>query len=185
MKMNFKQYIEVQESGLFTKINELSPFIWNDFFTPERLDILFLFKHGNKPLISSLYEIELDTLAKIVYTSYKDRWEKLFKVLVEDDTPLNQMYKLVVDETISTEDNLTYAGEIKNKEGAFNTDELIISGGVDNNSLTENEGTRNRLTEQSRIDNETLLRNMKHLEDTFLLDIVFNDVKNLIMLKIY
>lgn len=184
-KMKFSEYLAKQETGLFTKIDELFPFEWNEFYTPEQLDILFLFKHGNKFMLNSLYTTELDTLAKIVYTSYGIKWEQIFKSLLQENEPLNQMYKLTVDEVITSDDELSQINERVNKEGAFNTEVLVASGGTDDTSTIENRENRQRLTTQARIDSETLQKNIQFMEEHLFIDIVLNDVNDLILLKIY
>lgn len=173
-----------QDSGLFVEMNKIEPFAWNDLYTPERLDILYLFQHGDKPLVKSLQAIELDTLAKMVYTSYNIKWGKVFKALAKD-IPLNQAYQLTIDEHITSDDEMTVLGETLDKEGAFNSDELVVDRGNTSDVVTGDKVNRNRETTQTREDNETLLKNMKFIEEYLFTDIVFKDVSDLINLKIY
>lgn len=184
-KKTFKDYIELQETGLFTEMNKIEPFEWNDLYTPEQLDILLLFKHGNKPLINSLYYVELDTLAKIVYTSYNIKWQKIFKGLVENNDSLNQTYNILTNELVTSDDELIQKGNTTNKVGAFNSEDLISDSGVENNSTIGNNENVERLTEETRVDNNTLIQNIQFLETNLFSDIVLKDISDLILLKVY
>lgn len=183
-KLTYSEYIQTFDSGLFTELDKLEPLPWRDVYTPEQLDILFLFKYGDKPVLKSLRTLELDTLAELVYTSFRVKWKQIYESL-NTDTPLNEKYKIIIDEVIQSDDELTLQGTTTDKEGAFNTDTLVTSGGVEQDSTTSNRENRERLNEQTRTDSETLQKNLRFLERNLFNDIVLKDVNDLILLKIY
>lgn len=183
-KLTYSEYIQKFDSGLFTELDKLEPLPWSDVYKPEQLDILFLFKYGDKPVLNSLRTLELDTLAELVYTSFRVKWKQIYESL-NTDTPLNEKYKIITDEVIQSDDELTLQGTTTDKEGAFNTDVLIVNGEVEQNSITGNRVNRDRMNEQTRTDSETLQKNLRFLEQNLFSDIVLKDVNNLIFLKIY
>ena len=183
-KLTYSEYIQTFDSGLFTELEKLEPLPWSDVYTPEQLDILFLFKYGDKPVLNSLRTVELDTLAELVYTSFRVKWKQIYESL-DIDTPLNERYKIITDEVVQSDDELTLQGTTTDKEGAFNSEVLVTSGGVEQNSTTNNSGNRERLTEQTRTDSETLQKNLRFLERNLFNDTVLKDVNDLIFLKIY
>lgn len=182
--MKFSEYIKNKNGGLFTTINEIETFAWNEIYTPEQLDILYLYKHGEKQILKSLDNVTLDTLAKIVYTSYSIKWQKIYDGY-SLDIPLNETYKETINETVTSDDEIITDGESNEYENAWNTDEDLKSGKVGNTSTTEGKENRERMVERSRVDNETLIQNLERLEKDFFIDIVINDVNDLINLKIY
>lgn len=183
-KLTYSEYIQTFDNGLFTEMDKLEPLPWRDEYTPEQLDILFLFKYGDKPVLNSLRTIELDTLVNVVYTSFRVKWKQLYDSL-DTSTPLNESYKIITDEVIQSDDELTLQGKTTDKEGAFNTDVLIASGEVEQDSTTSNRENRERLTEQTRTDSVSLQKNIRFLEQNLFNDIVLKDVNDLILLKIY
>ena len=183
-KMTFSEYLENQPNGLFVEMSKYAYFKWEDLYTPERLDLLFLFKHGNKPMLKSLSLIPVATLSEMVYTSFNVKWNAIFDALAVDN-PINQAYQLTINEHITSDDEMRVLGEHLDKEGAFNSDDLIVGSGNESSVVTGDKVNRQRETTQTRIDNETLLKNMKFLEEKMFTDIVFKDISDLINLKIY
>ena len=188
MKMNdnltYTEYVSQFETGLFTEVNEIEPFEWGELYSPEELDILFLFKHGEKRVSKQLMGLDISTVAKIIYTAYNVRWKKRFKTF-NIDFELGENYRITKTDLKDGTETLTTNSETITKEGAFNSDDLVVDGGSEDSQTNESIIGETKETEEVKTDFQTLRQQMKLMENSDFIDGVLNDVSNLLLLKIY
>lgn len=183
-QMVFSEYIGQFDNGLFTEMNKIQPFEWNELYTPEVLDILFLFHHGEKPLLSSVSDIELSTLAKMIHSAYNENWIRLYEAFTREYD---------IGETYRIENENTYTSDTENEtirnnmryESAYNDDEPVLSDSDDGSVLDKNKKTDIRTNINARYDFETIQKHIDIMEDRLLVNVVCKQVSNMIQLKIY
>ena len=182
--MTYAEYISQFETGLFAEINQGKPFEWNDLYTPEELDILFLFKHGNKRISKRLIGVDIETVAKIVFTAYNVSWKKKFEAF-NVDFKLGESSRINTTESKGFTEKFTSDSETVNKEGAFNSDDLVADGGTEDRQSNQSLRDETRQVDEVKTSFYTLREQMRMLENLGFIDDVLNDVSKLILLKIY
>lgn len=158
-----------------------------DFLPPEYLDTmgrLLRFKHGNKPIDSSVENATMEQLADMVVMLYKQLWiieSGLYDVFVEGSG--GNVIK-VTESTDKVSERLT-GGSSTDKVSGFNSDVMVDDSGSEqsgNEDLTE---TGNRLittVNNNPIQAFNLLDN--HIKNSIIGKIV-EDVGSFLTLKIY
>lgn len=182
--LTYTEYIEQFETGLFTELNELEPFEWGELYSPEELDILFLFKHGEKKVSKQLMGLDISTVAKMVFTAYNNNWKKKYKSF-SVNFELGENYRISKTDLKNGTEKFTTTSETITKEGAYNSEELVVDGSTENSQTNENVVDENRAIEEVKTDFQTLQKQMRMLENSDFVDTVLNDVKHLLLLKIY
>lgn len=166
--------------GVFSYIDAISPLPWDKVVTPEDTDIAFMFAHGEKVITGKVLDTfsdlgedgTLEKLAKIINTRYHDKWSKLYEGFIAD-YPLNVVSRETLDDTVKKENNTT------NKVSAYDSEDLTTDTGVDDNGTTTHTYTKDNISL------DAYNKNIELLQDNLIYDIVFIDVKSLILLSIY
>lgn len=182
--LTYTEYISQFDTGLFTEINHAKPFEWNEIYTPEELDILFLFTHGNKKISKQLMGLDISTVAEMVYTAYNVKWKKQFEVF-NVDFALGESYRITKSDIKEGSETFNSDSETITKEGAFNSEELVVDGGTEDSQTNENRVDETREHEEVKTDFQTLKQQMKLMDNSRFIDGVLTDVSNLLLLKIY
>ena len=182
--MTYSEYIAKFDTGLFVEMNTIEPFEWNEVYEPEMLDILFLFHHGNKPIIPTIATIEISTLAKMILTAYNGNWKRLYEAFSKEYD---------IGETYRIENENTYTSDIENEtirnnmryESAYNNDEQVLSDSDDGSVLDKNKKTDIRTNVNARYDFNTIQKHIDIMESKLLTDVVCKQVSNMITIKVY
>lgn len=177
--MKMKELITTSK-GLFSYIDEVNPLPWDKVVTPEDLDTAFMFSHGEKTVIGKVLDMfsdlgedeTLKQLAKVISTRYHDKWVKLYEGFSAEYS-LNLVSRETLDDTVKKENNTT------NKVSAYDSDDLATDTGIEDNGTTTHTYTKDTVSL------DAYNKNVELLQDTLIYDIVFLDVKNLILLSIY
>lgn len=166
--------------GLFSYIDEANPLPWDKVVTPEETDNAFMFAHGEKTVTGKVLDMfseygedaTLKQLAKVISTRYHDKWSKLYEGFIAE-YPLNVVSRETLDDTVTKENNTT------NKVSAYDSDDLTTDTGVDDNGTTTHTYTKDTVSL------DAYNKNVELLQDNLIYDIIFLDVKSLILLSIY
>lgn len=177
--MKLKELVTTSK-GLFSYIDEVKPLPWDKEVPPEDLDTAFMFSHGDKTVTGKVLDMfsedgedeTLKQLAKVISTRYNDKWVKLYEGF-SADYPLNLVSRETLDDTVKKENNTT------NKISAYDSEDLTTDTGVDDNGTTTHTYTK------ENISLDAYNKNIELLQDNLIYDIVFLDVKSLILLSIY
>lgn len=169
----------LRTKGLFTAIDKIKPLPFNKLVTPEEIDLVHLYKFGNRTLNSKTAEqvnetspeMVVDNLAHFFITMYYDKWNKIYNGL-NIDLPLNVTSRETYDEVI------TINNESKDNVSAYDSDELVTESG---NTTTNN---NNHTYTKDKISYNDLERNIELLQDNLIHDIMFTDVNNNILLLV-
>lgn len=182
--MTYSDYVKQFDTGLFTEMNKIDPFPWNDVYPPEQLDILFLYLHGNKPLITSISEIEITTLAKMIYTAYNWNWKKLFQAFTHD-YEIGETYRIENENKYDRIESTENTKESTHSESAYNDTDLVVSDGSKDESADEHEIEDTRINKNMRTDFDTIQKNIDVMEKRLFTDTILKQVSEFINLKIY
>lgn len=182
--MTYSEYISKFDTGLFVEMNKIEPLAWNEVYEPEMLDILFLFHHGNKPILSAVTDVEISTLAKMILTAYNGNWKRLFEAFSKEYD---------IGETYRIENKNTYTSDIENEtirnnmryESAYNNDEQVLSDSDDGSVVDKNKKTDIRTNVNARYDFNTIQKHIDIMESKVLVDVVCKQVAKMITIKVY
>lgn len=168
-------------NGIFFYLNKISalPFTNNEVNISE-LDEVYLFKFGEQLLFRKVRNLleehskeeTLEKLARIIKTQYSEKWKKNYSTFLSD-------YKLGVKEIVQYNQTNKDVSNQLNKLSAFDSDELVVN---DGNELNINKDLKRDV---STINMDKLITDMEKLQDNFIYDMIFKDIRSTINLKIY
>ena len=201
-------------TGIFHQLatNEVFEFINVD--NQEELDLDYYLSHSGNKYISNLYdnilnkypeEDSLIYISKIIENRFKNKWDRVYKALVEDEYNALENYSMVEVETPDLEDHRVtkldqdITNEVNTNDYGFNSNDPVptshnvnkITGSGDNNKTDEvvnRTGTRTLTrsgnigvtTSQQMLESEIKLRALYNMRD-----IIFTDVDKVLCLSIY
>lgn len=141
-------------NGIFTAINKIKSFPWNNVITPTQMDTsykqLYTNKHISKIVERYLGENDILTddnisaLASIIYNMYYEKWVLAYNLFVNRETSLIKGGYTKVIETTEHDYNTTDTGTTENintetgQISAYNTDDFT------NKDKTDNTGKNTR-----------------------------------------
>ena len=174
----------------------------------------YYLSHSGNKYISNLYdnilnkypeEDSLIYISKIIENRFKNKWDRVYKALVEDEYNALENYSMVEVETPDLEDHRVtkldqdITNEVNTNDYGFNSNDPVptshnvnkITGSGDNNKTDEvvnRTGTRTLTrsgnigvtTSQQMLESEIKLRALYNMRD-----IIFTDVDKVLCLSIY
>lgn len=180
-----------QNENLFEKMNEVQPLAWAESFTTEHMQNLFNNLYGEYEIADSFTKISVDEMAKELAGFFVPRWNSVYRFMFSDD-----LLKLGFSETITetTNDNgkttENNSDEKINKVSAYNV-ETFSNDTSENNTETRNgtsENVKTRTYERKGYsDNfaDYRLKYLDKLQNDFIYDIIYKEVKTLITKPLY
>lgn len=172
--MKYNELIE--DKGIFNYLNELKPLPFNDVVTPDQIDFAFTFTSGNMVLSQSTVSMfikygadeTLKRTAGVLYALFSKKWGQLYNAFI-DELPLNSSQR----ETLK--DNNTLIESVDHNVSAYDSDDLV----KDNQDSTNN--TTNHSYTKDTISMNALESNINILQDNYIYDIIFNDIRSVII----
>ena len=204
-RLTYKESMKDLEKGIFYYINSISPFEWSSVVTPDNLDNAFLRLNGNYLISDCINDSmvnnapDLQMLAQIIKDLYFFKWNKIYDILIQE-VPLLQSYIEEISEETTGETTNTNNSAIGstigtvNKVSAYNESDFVNK---DNEEQTENRtdnttnnGTNNgtRTVTKKGFNgsySKDLNEQIIYLKNNLIYDIIFNDVKSILMLSIF
>lgn len=172
----------LKDNDVFSAINSIEtfPFIGTD---ADVLNTLVTVEYGNKTMVTSLSNLDVETVAKLIVKKYSTRWQSLIKreALLSD----NVNDRREVTETVEGTEDRNTTSEGTDKTAAFDSDSLIDSGGnssTGSDAITNNK-TRTMTDEQINVKSSFDLLNVK-AKDT-IIQSVMSDVSSFLTLSVY
>lgn len=200
--------------GIFHQLatNETFDFISNE--NQEELDVDYYLSHSGNKFISNLYnnilehypnEDPLVKLSKIIENRYKDKWDRIYKALIETEYQPLENYNMVEVETPDLEDHRVtkvdqnVTNENDTNDYGFNSNDPVptshnvnkLSGSGDENKTDEtiNRTGTKTLTRSGNIgvtSSQQLLESEIKLRAQYnMINILFDDVDKVLCLSIY
>lgn len=179
------------EKNLFQKMNDEKNFTWSEYFKPAKMDDLFFKLYGKHIVADSFTSDTVENVASDLADFFVDRWNHIFNFMYDD-----KLLSLGFSETISettVDDGTNTENETNdtiNKVSAYNeTDfENDKSENVTRASNGTNKNNRTRTyTRQGYSENfaDARLKFVNMLQNDFIYDIIFKEVKSIITIPIY
>lgn len=180
--MQFREWYDGQ-SNLFSEILKIENFVFlgDDV---DNLESVYLMMFGNKCIPENVKNMTTTSIAKIIVTSYKNKWNDLYE-LREDDLLKgvgNRETKSIIE---NRENEETANSDNSNKVSAFNEVDFTESDNSSNETINTGSGNIDRQEEVIKTDFKIIKQQLELLENTFVLDVVFIDIKNMLSLSIY
>lgn len=177
--------------GLFVAMDSVKNFDWRENFSPSQMDSLFIAMFGDHVLADSFAEKEVSEIASDLAGFFIDRWNSIFGFMFDKN-----LFTLGFSETITeniSDDGTNTNNETRdktNKVSAYN-DENFVNDSSENET-TGNTGTNKNervRTYQRQGFNSTLattrLKYLTTLQNDFIYDIIFKEVKTIITAPIF
>ena len=181
-----------EQNNIFVMMNNKKPFLWAELYSPQQMYNYFVLTQGNSFVTSSFENVNNETIANLLSEMFTNRWNTLFKTIYHDDVENILGYNDVTTET-ETSNNSDDETETENKVNqvsAFDDDDFS-NNEKDNNITTRartGENQRTRKIIHSGHDGE-YMKEVKRFYDLFtkqfLYDIIFSDIKNVVVSPIY
>lgn len=179
------------EKNLFQKMNDEKTFVWADYFKPAKMDDLFFKLYGKHAVADSFTSDTVENIASDLAEFFVDRWNHIFNFMY-DDKLLSLGYSETITET-TVDDGTNTENETNdtvNKVSAYN--ESDFQNDKSENVTRETQGTNknNRTrtyTRQGFNENfaDARLKFVSMLQNDFIYDIIFKEVKSIITIPIY
>lgn len=207
---NVQLYDVLPDTGIFTAVNAIKAFPWNDFVTPAQMDIAFKNLYANKPVSKTvlrllgdntvLTEDNLKTLANFIYTMYYDKWVLAFDLFKNREFAFGSGYNETIKETTKHDNSGTNTGTVTDtgnetgKISAYNSTEFQDkdykeTGNTNTQNLANTDkGTTEReyvRTGYGEYYADSYKKIVKALQSDLLYDIIFVDANNILALHIY
>jgi len=203
-------YDVLPDTSIFTAINNIQAFPWNDFVTPAQMDISYKELYTNKPISriverylgenETLPEDKIKALANILYNLYYEKWTLAFNLFKNRNSAFGSGYKETITETTTHDNNGTNTGTTTDKGtetgkiSAYNSTEFQDK----DSKETDNTNTQNLETTDKGTTTRDYVRTgygdyyidsynkiISALQNELLYDIIYVDVNNVLTLHLY
>lgn len=179
------------EKNLFQKMNDEKTFVWADYFKPAKMDDLFFKLYGKHVVADSFTSDTVENIASDLAEFFVDRWNHIFNFMY-DDKLLSLGYSETITET-TVDDGTNTENETNdtvNKVSAYNESDFQNdkSENVSRETKGTNKNNRTRTyTRQGFNENfaDARLKFVSMLQNDFIYDIIFKEVKSIITIPIY
>lgn len=176
-KMTYNDIVD--EKGIFSYIDDVTPLPFKDVVTPVEMDAAFEFKYGDMNVTQTVITMvikygEEETLkrcAGVFLTVFRAKWDRLYDSFISD-LPLS------VSERETLKEDNTLNGSVNHNVSAYDSNDLV----ADNQDKTDN-STNHNYTKDT-VSYNALLRNVEALEDHYIYAIMFNDIKDSLFMLI-
>lgn len=181
--MKYNQW-HMNQNSLFYELLELNPTGVLSILGVEQMNFFFSIHHGNKEVIPSIETVDVVTVAKMIHSVYSVKWEKLYKIYVND-------FEIGFDSSTRKE-NINIDTSNKNvnmnktsQVSAFNDDTMTnVSGDVDStNEIGERETSLTSDTTTLNLKSVDFQRAL--LENSNISNVIGEDISKLILLSVY
>lgn len=170
----------LSNESIFTEIGNIEPLPFTA--DTEVLDALLITLYGNKFVFESFNDVNLTLIAQMVVIKNRAKWAGYIEMeqLVGNVNSRREVIETIVD-------NETRTGERTdtNKVSAYNTNDLIIDGGSDNNSTDVLDGEKTRTLTDETIDVKQSYDMLNLLGKETVASKVITDVAQFLTLPIY
>ena len=181
--MNFNEWIKGKPS-LFNEINKIKPFPFIDTYGSENIDLLYKTKYGTRSIPTSIENLTVPELAKLLVTSFGDSWSNKY-TLLKDELLLGVDSKTVVDEMVTDDTTRTTNSNQTNKVSAFNDDDLTTNDSSDDVVNDDIQKERSKSVVTTNTNMNAIKSQLELMDSNFIVDTVLKDVSTLVSLSIY
>lgn len=175
------------------KISELNPMIFSkiaekenlkifQYFPASELDIYYLSKYSQRTANNLLVNNSIDFIANSLISLYKVKWNNALDYYLNTNSViLNNGFKITTNTTENS--NNIMSDDVLEKVSGFNDDSLATD--TERNTSNNNNFNSSKTSETIRSNSIYIKKNLEYLKNDFVYNIIFNDVNDLITLKIF
>ena len=148
----------------------------------EALDVLLDVYHGEKTMFVPMVDCELPIIARMIVARYGNSWDDLIKRgLISEN--INR--KRIISETITDNQNRTNQSENLDTVSAYNTDEMVNSGGGSSSGGDTLEGEKTITSTDELIDSNSAYNMLSTSSKDSIVKTVLENVSGFLTLSIY
>lgn len=179
------------EKNLFQKMNDEKTFVWADYFKPAKMDDLFFKLYGKHVVADSFTSDTVDNIASDLAEFFVDRWNHIFNFMYDDKLLSLGFSETITETTVDDGTNTeNETNDTVNKVSAYNENDFQNdkSENVSRETQGTNKNNRTRTyTRQGFNENfaDARLKFVSMLQNDFIYDIIFKEVKSIITIPIY
>ena len=174
----------IKDNSLFGEINRIKEFPFITSYGAEKLDVVYRFNYGGRPIPSNMETMTVTDVANIIVVSYGESWSNQYSLL-KDVILLGVESQIVLDETTKDDIIRISSSKTENEVTAFNTDELSTDNADANtiNDDTKKDSSRNNTSK--KVSMTAIKQQLELFNSSFIKDIVLRDVSTILSLSIY
>jgi len=169
--------------GLFNALTEINQHSFLLDYGVENLDLVFKMLYGNRIVSNSVIKLSINELAIIIDKTFSDSWIKNYETVSEIE--LGVARGTTDTETVTEDRKSDRTNKTINNVSAFNDDSEVYD--TSNEDVESNNDKVNKKVEHvtKHTDNKILEQQLKEFNNSFVLSVVMEDIKNFITLEIY
>ena len=169
--------------GLFNALTEISQHSFLLDYGVENLDLVFKMLYGNRIVSNSVIKLSINELAIIIDKTFSDSWIKNYETV--SGLELGIPHGTTDIETVTEDRKSDRTNKTINNVSAFNDDSEVYD--TSNEDVESNNDKVNKKVEHvtKHTDNKILEQQLKEFNNSFVLSVVMEDIKNFITLEIY
>lgn len=169
---------------IFTKINNDDDILIFDTVETSNVDKLYIFRYGSRRLNKIAENSDMEDIIDIAKTMYKDKWNNYYLNIVERIPQLSEYYE-VIKETITNEGTIASNKNNINTVSAYNTENFLNDTNTANTESTDTETLKVRELQIEKVkDSKFYIELSRLINNSSILDIMFNDINSLITIEI-
>lgn len=169
--------------GLFNALTEINQHSFLSDYGVENLDLVFKMLYGNRIVSNSIIKLSVNELAIIIDKTFSDSWIKNYETVSELELGISHGTTDI--ETVTEDRKSDRTNKTINNVSAFNDDSEVYD--TSNEDVESNNDKVNKKVEHvtKHTDNKILEQQLKEFNNSFVLSVVMEDIKNFITLEIY
>lgn len=145
---------------------------------------LLLLNHGQKLVRTPVLTLSIEKISKMIVLTYSKKWDDIKKSLELEIDILKSNFNTTVENASGT-NSFTDKTASLDKVSGFNSAELIVNNGSDNDLVHTGVDSNERTINNSSGSLDNAIKNLLIMGELNIINIVLSDVSNLITLEIY
>lgn len=151
---------------------------------PDLLNTMLLVDHGFKTVAKNYLSVSKESLAKMIISTHRKKWDSLMEVLETKINILSDNIQLT-NENVKGDNKYTDDSNSLDKVSAFNSESLVENTGAENNVIHKGSDNRDRIQTITNTNLNNAVNNLQIIQDLNIIETILNDVSNYFTLSIY
>ena len=151
---------------------------------PDLLNTMLLVDHGFKTVAKNYLSVNKESLAKMIISTHRKKWDSLMEVLETKINILSDNIQLT-NENVKGDNKYTDDSNSLDKVSAFNSESLVENTGAENNVIHKGSDNRDRIQTITNTNLNNAVNNLQIIQDLNIIETILNDVSNYFTLSIY
>ena len=151
---------------------------------PDLLNTMLLVDHGFKTVAKNYLSVSKESLAKMIISTHRKKWDSLMEVLETKINILSDNIQLT-NENVKGDNKYTDDSNSLDKVSAFNSESLVDNTGNENTATHTGNDNRDRMQTVTNTNLNNAVNNLQIIQDLNIIETILNDVSNYFTLSIY